>query len=686
LTASEQDVGSSTIKVQIRSGKNRVDQDAEATVSYTITVASGGSGSLPVISGLYPSLASPRSAGTKVDFICIASDADNDPLFYRFVLTGPGTASQAKIVQDWSARNAWSWTPADEDVGLSTIEVQVRDGKHAGPGSYDAHTSIIYTISSNIKPAISSLTASLASPQLPGQEIELICTASDAEGNEQLYKFWLTGPGTGGVARDMTGWISRNSFTWKPGAEDVGTSTIKVQVRDSNHSPAGGYDDQAILSYTINAATLGTNSLPTITSLTANLPSPQKQDKEIKFVCIASDADGDEILYRFAINGPGTGSKLQDMTGWQKQNSLTWKPAKEDIGTSTIYAYIRDGEHAGPGGYDAQASLSYIISQATPTITSLTPSLATPQNSGKEITWVCVAADTDTDELFYKFWLKGPRTGNVWQDMTGWISRNSWSWKTEPEDVGGNQVKVQIIDMMHALKGNYDAESTSSAYTIAQTIPIISTFTSSLPSPQPPGIEIELVCTALDADGNELLYRFWHQPSGASYWKDLSGWQSRNWTIWKPTLADSGTNGLKVQVIDGKHAENGGYDASATISYIINPGISNVLTFYRIGPDDKVYYLVGTTWMLLSDQTVSRISVASDGTIAVIDLATTALLIWTGSSWVFLGGLLLNIVAISSTLIYGIGTDNNIWKNENGAWSLVHATYTKYMDLIITNG
>jgi hypothetical protein len=465
-TASEQDVGSSTIKVQIRGGKNRVEQDAETTASYTITAASGGSGSLPVISGLYPSLASPRSAGTKVDFICVASDADNDPLLYRFILLGPGTASQAKIVQDWSARNAWSWTPADEDVGLSTIEVQVRDGKHAGPGSYDAHTSISYTISSNIKPAISSLTASLASPQLPGQEIELICTASDAEGNELLYKFWLTGPGTGGVARDMTGWISRNSFTWKPGAEDVGNSTIKVQVRDSKHSSVGSYDDQASLSYTINAATVGTNSLPTIVSLTPNLPSPQKQDQEIKFVCIAADADGDEILYRFAIIGPGTGSKLQDVTGWQKQNSLTWKPAKEDIGTSTIYAYIRDGEHAGQGGYDAQASLSYTIVQAVPTISAFTPSLA---------------------------------------------------------------------------------------------------------SPQPPGLEIELVCTASDADGNELLYRFWHQPPGVSYWKDLSGWTARNWVTWKPTLADSGTNGLKVQVIDGKHAEKGGYDAASTISYTIAP-------------------------------------------------------------------------------------------------------------------
>ena len=93
--------------------------------------------------------------------------------------------------------------------------------------------------------------------------------------------------------------------------------------------------------------------------------------------------------------------------------------------------------------------------------------------------------------------------------------------------------------------------------------------TTSLPSPQPPGLEIELICAA--PDGVELLYRFLHQPPGASYWKDLSGWQSRNWTAWRPTLAESGTNGLKVLVMDAKQAGKGGSDAEASISFVVAP-------------------------------------------------------------------------------------------------------------------
>jgi hypothetical protein len=249
---SEQDIGSSTIKVQIRGGKNKVAEDAETTASYSITADSGGSGSgsLPVITGLYPNLASPEEAGTKIDFICMATDADLDPLFYKFILIGPGTASKTKIVQDWSARNAWSWTPTEEDIGISVIEVQVRDGKNAGKGSYDAHNSINYTITSNSKPTISSLSPSLASPQPPGLEIELICTALDAEENALLYRFWHQPPGAA-FWKDLTGWQNRNWTVWKPMLADSGANSLKVQVVDSKHAEKGGCDATTTISYTI---------------------------------------------------------------------------------------------------------------------------------------------------------------------------------------------------------------------------------------------------------------------------------------------------------------------------------------------------------------------------------------------------------------------------------------------------
>lgn len=200
---------------------------------------------------------------------------------------------------------------------------------------------------------------------------------------------------------------------------------------------------------------------------------------------------------------------------------------------------------------------------------SLTPNQASPQAAGSEIVLTTIASPNLG--LEYRFLISGPGTGNVMRDLSDWQPRNSFVWRTTDADVGSSTIYVEIRGGLN--RGAAD-QSTSISYTItgaSNAAPEIESLTPSLASPQPPGLEIELICTATDAEGDELFYRFCHQPPGASYWKDLTGWQSQNWTVWRPTLADSGTNGLKVLVIDAKHAEKGGYDASAAISYTIEP-------------------------------------------------------------------------------------------------------------------
>ena len=425
----------------------------------------------------------------------------------------------------------------------------------------------------NAAPTITSLTPNLASPQVAEQDVTFVCIAADANLEELAYRFLINGPGTGNQDRDMTSWIPRNSFVWKTKTEDIGTTTVKVQIRDSKHAGPGSYDATTSVSYVINAlGGAGSNALPTITSLTPNLGSSQEQGQDVTFVCIAADTEGDEILYKFLLSGPGTGNKLQAVTTWQKQNAWTWKTGKEDVGVSTIYVQVRDGNNAGPGSYDAQESVSYTITEIAPTISILKASIASPQAEGKDITWVCGAADTESDEIFYKFWLKGPRTGSEWQDMTGWIPRNSWTWKTNQDDTGTSKVKVQILDMKHASKGSYDAESDEMTYVINNATPTISTLTTYPASPQVPTREIKIICVAADAENHELFYRFWVSGPGTdNQYIDLTGWQTKNWTTWTPKYTDSGSNTLKAQIIDQKHASKGGYDAESTLAFTVSP-------------------------------------------------------------------------------------------------------------------
>ena len=144
-----------------------------------------------------------------------------------------------------------------------------------------------------------SLYPSVASPQPAGTEIAFTAAASPEERLE--YRFLVQGPGTGNQWRDMTGWTSRNSFSWRPSNQDAGVSTMKVQVRGGKNKIVE--DQEAAINYSITASQGGGGggTLPSITGLYATLASPRGQGTRIEFICMASDADGDPIYFRFYL-------------------------------------------------------------------------------------------------------------------------------------------------------------------------------------------------------------------------------------------------------------------------------------------------------------------------------------------------------------------------------------------------
>ena len=102
----------------------------------------------PKITAFTPDRASPQSAGTTVRWTALASDANFDPILYRFWLKGPSTGNAWKIVQDWSTSNQWVWTSSLADAGSYSVYVYARDGKHAPATGYDSAVGQTYTLSS----------------------------------------------------------------------------------------------------------------------------------------------------------------------------------------------------------------------------------------------------------------------------------------------------------------------------------------------------------------------------------------------------------------------------------------------------------------------------------------------------------------------------------------------------------
>ena len=180
-----------------------------------------------------------------------ASDANKDPILYRFWLKGASTGNAWKVVQDWSINNQWTWTSTGSDDGAYTVYVYVRDGKHSPATSYDSALGAPYQLTPNEPPKLTALAPDKKSPLSAGTAVKWTATATDANKDPILYRFWLTGPTTGNAWKVVQDWSTKNQWTWTNAPTDGGSYRVFVYARDGKHAPATGYDSAIGLDYVL---------------------------------------------------------------------------------------------------------------------------------------------------------------------------------------------------------------------------------------------------------------------------------------------------------------------------------------------------------------------------------------------------------------------------------------------------
>lgn len=93
----------------------------------------------PEVNSLTADPAGPQEQGIEVIWTADASDPDNDPMMYKFLLNG-------EIVKDWNSSNVWAWDTTDATQESNDIEVWVRDGNHSSADNYDSRLLQRYTL------------------------------------------------------------------------------------------------------------------------------------------------------------------------------------------------------------------------------------------------------------------------------------------------------------------------------------------------------------------------------------------------------------------------------------------------------------------------------------------------------------------------------------------------------------
>jgi hypothetical protein len=282
-------------------------------------------------------------------------------------------------------------------------------------------TILFDTMLANHRPAISSLETE-PEKVLPSGKCQIVCNATDPDGDELSYGWSADGGGITGEGDTVT-WTAPNS---------VGSYNVTVMVIDSR---GGGVTDYVTIP-------VRTNKAPTINSLIADADWTTPSGS-LQVTCNATDPDGDELSYEWTATGgniTGTGAVV------------SWT-APQEIDVYYITVVVKDGH----GSADTRTLPVSVVTGEPPSIEDLlitadhcylkTNTSPYKVGQGKEYDIQCVVADTGS-ELSYDWSCTGGEISEVSEDP----SIIAW---TAPNTSGKVTITVIVSDMA----GNKSAKS-----------------------------------------------------------------------------------------------------------------------------------------------------------------------------------------------------------------------------------
>jgi hypothetical protein len=276
------------------------------------------------------------------------------------------------------------------------------------------------TTSANHAPIMASLEPE-AEWATPLASVQVVCTASDPDGDELSYN-WSASAG------EVNG--DGHTVTWTAPASE-GSYSIAVVVTDGR---GGEVMDHV-------AITVRVNNPPTIASLTADAEWTTPSGS-VQVTCAASDPDGDELSY-------GWTATAGDISG--RGAVVNWT-APQELGTYNITVLVKDG-------HGSSAMVSLPISVATGQPPNVKTLLVTAEHCylktfswgymvGKEQEYdiECIVSDA-SGGVSYEWscdWGEISQGGSV----TTWIAPDASTWVTVTVtvcDIVGNMVTETVL-------------------------------------------------------------------------------------------------------------------------------------------------------------------------------------------------------------------------------------------------
>ena len=239
--------------------------------------------------------------------VCNATDPDGDELSYGWSATGGGIFGEGAAV---------TWTAPDSEGSYNVTVIVIDD---LGGEATDDVTVIVRA---NRSPTIGSLVADSAWTT-PSGSLQVMCTASDLDGDVLSYEWAATGGNISGTG-EVVNWIA---------PQEVGIYSVTVVVKD-------GYGGEGTAFLSLSVAT---RAPPVIEKLTVTAKEPKYlkttssgytvgKTKQYDIACNVSDTS-DGVSYSWScesgvISGEGS--------------VITWTAPDESLDSTTVTVIVSD--------------------------------------------------------------------------------------------------------------------------------------------------------------------------------------------------------------------------------------------------------------------------------------------------------------------------------------------------------
>ncbi len=501
------------IGVWARPGNVTTDSSAyNLSVPYVVT---GVASAAPItINSLTSNLASPQAPGTTVTFSAAAAGGTPPYQYKWWVFNG----STWTISQNWSTSATFAWRPTTANANYQ-VRVWVRNATTAADVA-DAAQVAPFAIAVPVAGGpitINALASSVPSPQSAGTSVTFTANVTQGTAPYQ-FKWWLYDGSTWAIVQN---WSGASTYTWTPLQAGAG---YRVGVWVRNATTTTDVSDANVSVPFVVTAAAGAPPL-SITNLSSSAASPQVVGTAITFVGTAA---GGTPPYQYKW-WQFDGTTWTVMQNWSALNTFMWRPNAANANYQ-VRLWVRNATTAADVA-DALLSRPYIItspgSTGQLTINGLTPDVASPQATGRPITWTA-AVTGGAAPYQYKWWLYD---GSAWGIVQDWTGSNTYTWTpTQPNP----SYRIGVWVRNATTLADRSDVNLSVPYTITPSggpPPLtVSTLLSNLASPQAPGTSVSFTATAAGGTG-PYQYKWWvHDGANWTVARDWNGSPSHTWT------------------------------------------------------------------------------------------------------------------------------------------------------------